>query len=73
MAWEIVGVVMSEKYEFEMRFSLGYELLICLDIEDWINQDTFILWLDVVREDGQLWSLPLSYVESLPTEFTDKS
>jgi hypothetical protein len=46
-------MVMSQGHKLERRSSFVDELTVGGDIEDRINQETFLVGLDIVREDSE--------------------
>lgn len=51
---EEVGMIMSKQDIFEFGFSLSDKLVVEGDIEHRIDEDTFVLRLNVVRKDSQV-------------------
>lgn len=58
-------MIMRQCHKLEVGLSFGDEFIVSVDIEDWINEETFLVGLDIVREDGEFWGLELGDVETI--------
>ena len=45
-------MIMGQEYILKSGFSFFDELVISMDIKDWVNEDALLLRLDIVREDS---------------------
>ena len=54
MPGQIIRMVMGKKNVLETCLSLCKDLLVAPDIVYWIDDDAFLVGLDIVGEDGKL-------------------
>jgi hypothetical protein len=65
VAGDVVGVIVSQQNVFKHGLSLGDIMRVFLDIEYWVDDDTLLVGLKVVGENGELCGLELGQIEAL--------
>lgn len=60
-----ICVIMCQKHILQMGMSFGNKLVISFRIEDWVNDDSLFVGLDIVSKYSQLFGFKLGYIKSL--------